>query len=65
MYVLLSDGAKSGVTPESIKAATASKQMTLQEAKLILGIDSKASYEEAKKVTSEISLLFPKSLIVY
>ncbi|KAK9918236.1 hypothetical protein WJX75_002449 [Coccomyxa subellipsoidea] len=40
---------RSGVTAESVKAATKARQMTLEEAEKILGIDSKMSYDEVLK----------------
>ena len=43
------------MTPESLKnAATASKQMNLEEAYKILGSDSNAGIEEVMKVTFKI-----------
>ena len=44
------DAQRSGVTAESVKAATKARQMTLEEAEKILGIDSKMSYDEVLKV---------------
>lgn len=44
------DAQKSGVTAESVKAATRAQQMTLEEAEKILGIDRSASYEQVLKV---------------
>ncbi|KAK9806371.1 hypothetical protein WJX72_011945 [[Myrmecia] bisecta] len=43
------NGTKAGVTAEGAKAATAAKQMTLQEAQMILGVDSKTPLEEVLK----------------
>lgn len=51
------DAQKSGVTAESVKAATRAQQMTIEEAEKILGIDASASYDQVLKV----SLLMPFS----
>lgn len=45
------DGARAGVTAEGVKAAArGTKQMTLQEARQILGVESGATWEEITKV---------------
>jgi len=54
MLLLHADGQRSGITPESLKnAATASKQMNLEEAYKILGADSKVGIEEVMKVSRQ------------
>ena len=44
------DAQRSGVTAESVKAATKARQMTLEEAEKILGIDSSMGYDQVLKV---------------
>lgn len=44
------NGARAGVNAETVKSATrGSKQMTVQEARQILGLESNASWEEIVK----------------
>lgn len=45
------DAQKSGVTPESVKAAAKASGMTLEEAQKILGVDRSASLQEVLKVS--------------
>ena len=48
---LPADGTKAGMTAEGVNAArAASKQMTLREAEMILGIESGATWQEISKV---------------
>lgn len=48
---LATDGARAGVTAEGVKAAArGTKQMTLQEARQILGVESGATWDEVVKV---------------
>ena len=44
------DAQRSGVTAESVKAAAKARQMSLEEAEKILGIDPKMGYDEVLKV---------------
>lgn len=44
------DAQRSGVTAESVKAAARTRQMSLEEAEKILGINSSMSYDEVLKV---------------
>lgn len=46
----LSDGQRAGVTPESIKSAASRNQLSVEEARKILGIDANAPWEEVVKV---------------
>lgn len=48
--VVLIDGQRAGVTPESIKKAAKSNQMSLEEARKILGIDPNAPWDDVLKV---------------
>jgi hypothetical protein len=48
--MLLADAQRSGVTAESVKAATKARQMSLEEAEKILGISRNTSYDEVLKV---------------
>jgi hypothetical protein len=49
-----SDGTKSGMTAEGARAALKQKQMSLQEAQMILGIEKNATLDEIRKVQSQI-----------
>ena len=52
MRVRRADAQKSGVTPESVKAAAKASGMTLEEAQKILGVDRSASLQEVLKVST-------------
>ena len=45
------DAQRQGVTQESLKAATRARQMTVEEAEKILGIDKNMNYEEVLRVS--------------
>ena len=45
------DAQRQGVTQESLKAATRVRQMTVEEAEKILGIDKNMNYEEVLRVS--------------
>ena len=44
------DAQRSGVTAESVKNVAKARQMSMEEAEKILGIDSRMGYEEVLKV---------------
>ncbi len=48
--MLLPDGTKAGVASEGTRAAFGAKQMSLEEASRILGVDKSAPLEEVVKV---------------
>ena len=45
------DGTRAGVSAEGAKAATRGRQMTLDEAQKILGVNKEASLDEVLKVS--------------
>lgn len=49
-HLVRADAQRSGVTAESVKAATKARQMTIEEAEKILGIDKNMSYEQVLQV---------------
>ena len=52
VWVPGADAQKSGVTPESVKAAAKASGMTLEEAQKVLGVDRAASLQEVLKVST-------------
>ncbi len=55
LLALYADGSKAGMTAESVKAASrlGSKQMSLEEARMILNIEPNAEWEDIMKVSQE------------
>ena len=50
------DAQRQGVTQETLKAATRARQLTVEEAEKILGIEKNMSYEEVLRVSAECLL---------
>ena len=51
---MLADGTKAGVASEGTRAAFGAKQMSLEEASRILGVDRNAPLEEVLKVKLQL-----------